>query len=113
LDRIFSEFSFEARTEFAADQFGVSSYISDDYFAQKQLPSGFTFDFAVGKTICLFENKTKLHIIMSIKNIFDNRDLMSYSSETHGWDVDDRSWSKDKVVYLSGRCIFLNLRLTI
>jgi hypothetical protein len=111
LDRIYGEFSFEGRTEFAADQFGVASHVSDEYFAQKKLPSGFTFDFAAGKSISLFDNKTKLHIIMSVKNIFNNRDLMVYSSETHGWDVDDRTRSKDKVAYLNGRTIFLNLRI--
>lgn len=113
LDRIYGEFSFEGRTEYAADQFGVASYVSDEYFAQKKLPSGFTFDFAAGKSISLFDNKTKLHIIMSVKNIFDNRDLMVYSSETHGWDVDDRTWAKDKVAYLAGRTFFLNLRIEL
>ena len=113
LDRIYGEFSFESRTEFAADQFGVASHVSDEYFAQNKLPSGFTFDFAAGRSFNLFDNKTKLHIIMSVKNIFDNRDLMVYSSETHGWDVDDRTRSKDKVAYLTGRTIFLNLRIEI
>ncbi len=113
MDRIYSEFSFEARTEFAANQFGVASHVSDEYFAQKKMPSGFTFDFAAGKSINLFDNKTKLHIMLSVKNIFDNRDLMVYSSETHGWDVDNRTRSKDKIMYLAGRSIFLNLKICL
>ncbi len=108
-DQMYLDFNPERRTSLAIENLGPGDPLIKQITTQEKLPSGYTVDASIGKSIRWKQYFINLNF--SVSNLLDNQKIVTGGYEQNRFDFETQNINKfvPKKFYAYGRTYFLNL----